>query len=143
MDFSTISFPIIKNIKATSLSNDFKSVKPMTEKEAIAGRTVEEVEDKYDVFETIEDIKTVVINFLNEHEDNNHMLTVGHSSISHFGSDTIYYKPYSIYTITYQEHRISIFQDIVNDKRIARIDPSKFELAALEELINEIKQSRS
>ncbi len=139
-----MEFPKIKNIKSTSITDSLKSVQPMTQEEAAQGRQMKPFPYKFDTFNSTEDLKNYIMDFLYYHKElSSEWLNFG--TIVHMPfnlRDDIFYDSVSSVEITCYKPAEHFMQDIIFGEKIISLKPDDPIVNDLKKIINEIKTSK-
>ena len=136
-----LNFPIIRNVKAKSISDSIYSTQPISFSEVVNGRNIEQVQHNYQEFKSETELILFIIQKLNELGWNKEWLTVSkHYSnmILNNDPDTFYDDKIGCLTIS-ALHFTDIFDDLPTGGDITYLDPRKWDTQTVEKLINEIK----
>lgn len=139
-----MKFPKIKNITASSVADRLKSVQPMTQEEAAQGRTIKPFPYKFDTFNSAEDLKEYILDYLYYHKElSADWLNFG--DIVHMPlnlRDDIFYSGVSSVEITCYKPAEYFMQDIIFGEKIISMRPEDPIVNELEKIINEIKAKK-
>lgn len=137
-------FPIIKNAQPKLISNELKSVKPMTMEEAAGDRQIEEYPTKYDLINTDNELKEKIKHTLLSRDDlKTEWLEVSHIINMPFGTKDIYYKSYCSVRIACNKPKTHIFDDMRYCALIADLDPAVWSSAKVNKIIEEVTKELS